>query len=354
MKTSSQNMKAGAALVQIEERPKIGETPQDTLKSWITPNPLFYVRNHFDTPTVDETTWRLNVEGLVSEPLSLTIDDIRDLPKQTLPVMLECAGNNRSDLSPRVPGNPFQNGAISNAVWAGVPLQTILGRAGLKEGAVEVLFEGYDEGSPMPGAKSEPYLRSLSLDVAMHPDTLLAYEMNGEPINVEHGHPLRLIVPGWYGMASVKWLRKITVLDHQFHGFFQTDRYVIENDKGEPEPVAEIAVKSLIGWPNRGVTLPNKHQHITGMAWSGKAPIKRVQFTSDGGETWQDAILVGPSERYTWQQWNYCWTPEGEGHYTLAARAQDQKGNWQPLQTRWNKLGYVIDGVRPVCVNIAG
>jgi DMSO/TMAO reductase YedYZ molybdopterin-dependent catalytic subunit len=352
LENPSHKAKQQPGLVQIEERPKIGETPQDTLKSWITPNPLFYVRNHFDTPTIDETDWRLTVDGLVSNPLSLTIEDIRDFPKQTLPVMLECAGNNRSDLSPRVPGNPFQNGAVSNAVWAGVPLQALLGMSGIAEGAVEVLFEGGDVGTTAPGAKSEPYLRSLSLDMATHPDTLLAYEMNGEPISKEHGHPLRLIVPGWYGMASVKWLRRITILDQKFHGFFQSDRYVIENENGEAEPVAEISVKSLIGWPQRGTTLLNKHQHVTGMAWSGRAPIKRVQFTSDGGESWQDATLVGPSERYTWQQWNFCWTPKGEGHYTLAARAQDQKGNWQPLQTRWNKLGYVIDGVRPVCVNV--
>lgn len=342
----------GLDLVPIEEEPKIGETPQETLQSWLTPNPLFYVRNHYATPTVDESRWSLSIDGLVSNQSTLSLSEIQNFPKQTLPVLMECAGNNRSDLNPRVPGNPFQNGAISNAVWAGTTMRHVLERAGVLDGAHEVLFEGVDAGVPAPGATHAPYLRSLPLEVAMHPHTLLAYEMNGEPLSVEHGRPVRLIVPGWYGMASVKWLSKITVLDYKFEGFFQTDRYIVEEDNGGVVPVANILVKSLIGWPQREMMLPMAEHHVTGMAWSGKGHIKCVQISTDAGESWEDADLVGPRYEYSWQQWNFCWTPKVAGHYTLVARAQDEAGNWQPIETKWNALGYMINGVRPVCVTI--
>ena len=226
-----------AGLVPIEEEPLIGETPIDTLQSWLTPNSLFYVRNHYPDPGMDDTPWSLTIEGCVVSEQSFVQNDFRSLPKQTLPVMLECAGNNRSDLNPRVPGNPFQNGAVSNAIWSGVPLHMVLEKAGIHPEAIEVLFEGCDEGFGEPGMEKEPYLRSLPLDVAMHPQTLLAYEMNGEPIPHEHGYPIRLIVPGWYGMASVKWLRKITLINYKYEGFFQTDRYIIEEDDGSISPV---------------------------------------------------------------------------------------------------------------------
>ena len=202
-------------LVLIEEDPLIGETPQGVLQSWLTPNPLFYVRNHYSIPSVDETAdWILSVDGQVENSLNLDLNGFRQYAKQTLPVTLECAGNNRSDLTPGVPGNPFQNGAVSTAIWGGIPLSVLLNEAGIKDGATEILFEGLDRGQPAPDEEFGPYTRSLPIEVAMHPDTLLAYEMNGEAMPIEHGYPLRLVVPGWYGMASVKWLTHISVL-HQ-------------------------------------------------------------------------------------------------------------------------------------------
>ena len=338
-------------LVTIEEEPIIGETPQATLKSWLTPNPLFYVRNHYTIPECG-SDWNLTLDGNVQNTLSFTQQDLRSFPIQTLPITLECAGNNRSDLQPQVPGNPFQNGAVSTAIWAGVPLRYLLQQAGIGDDSVEVLFEGIDSGEPAPGESTQPYLRSLPVDVAMHPDTLLAYEMNGETLSVEHGYPLRLIVPGWYGMASVKWLKRISVLQKEFVGFFQTDRYIITGDDGETVPVAQMHVKSLISWPETDMRLRVQPHMVNGMAWSGFAHIAKVEISDDGGETWRDADLVGPRYRYSWQQWNFAWTPPGAGRYTLVARATDEDGNVQPMQTRWNSLGYIINGVRPVCVEV--
>ena len=348
----------GKGLVTIEHEPIIGETPQATLQSWLTPNPLFYIRNHYSIPQWEsDSEWALTLDGHVDNTLSFSREDFRSFPIQTLPITLECAGNNRSDLEPQVPGNPFQNGAVSTAIWAGVPLRCLLERSGIKEGAVEVLFEGFDAGEPAPGEQTQPYLRSLSIDVAMHPHTLLAYEMNGEPLSREHGYPLRLIVPGWYGMASVKWLRRISVIQEKFEGFFQKDRYIIEGDEGESVPIAQMHVKSLISWPQSNTSLANTNlalqtHMINGMAWSGFAHIAKVEISDDDGATWNEAELVGPRYRYSWQQWNFAWSPKGAGHYTLVARATDEDGNEQPLETRWNSLGYIINGVRPVCVEV--
>ena len=342
----------GKGLVTIEEEPIIGETPQAILKSWLTPNPLFYIRNHYTIPECD-SDWELSLGGHVNSALSFTLHDFHSFPIQTLPITLECAGNNRSDLKPQVPGNPFQNGAVSTAIWAGVPLRHLLERAGISEGAVEVLFEGYDAGQPDPSVDVQPYLRSLPIDVAMHPDTLLAYEMNGEPLSREHGYPVRLVVPGWYGMASVKWLKRITVLQEAFEGFFQTDRYIVESDDGEQVPISKMHVKSLISWPEPNTALTMQSHMINGMAWSGFAHIAKVEVSDDGGETWNEADLVGPRYRYSWQQWNIAWSPKSAGQYTLVARATDENGNVQPLETRWNSLGYIINGVRPVCVEVS-
>lgn len=340
------------SLVPIEAEPMIGETPQETLQSWLTPNPLFYVRNHYSFPSTEQTaSWSLSIDGNVCKELEFTLENFRQFPRQTLPVTTECAGNNRSDLQPKVPGNPFQNGAVSTAIWGGIPLHCLLDKAGIKDGAVEVLFEGLDTGSPVPEREVEPYLRSLPMDVAMHPHTLLAFEMNGEPLPREHGYPIRLIVPGWYGMASVKWLSRISVLQEKFQGFFQSDRYVFEEDD-EIVPVSSIYTKSLISWPQQNTELPLQAHNINGLAWSGNRHIKKVEFSVDDGQVWSEAELVGPRYRYAWQQWNFFWEPKEAGHYTLVARAEDEEGNMQPMETKWNRLGYAINGVRPVCVQV--
>ena len=281
-------------LVTIEREPQIGEMPQPALDAWITPNPLFYVRNHFSTPSIRRDDWTLTIDGLVSSPAKLTLERLKSLPRVTLPVTMECAGNNRSDLDPQVPGNQFDGGAVSTAYWAGVRLSDALLLAGIGSGAREALFVGHDAGEPKPGASEMPYTRSLPLDVALHPDTMLAYEMNGKPLPQEHGHPLRLIVPGWYGMASVKWLKSVTITDQPYSGYYQADKYVIEDDLGKTVPLTTMGVKSLIGSPAEGDSVTTGDTCVTGMAWSGQRRIARVDFSADGGATWTPAEIVGP------------------------------------------------------------
>ena len=241
-----------ATLLTIDSYPFVGETPLTAIQSWLTPNSLYYARNHFATPSIDMSQWTLLIDGQVTLPMELSYSDIRELPSKTLPVTMECAGNSRVELSPPVPGNKFRGGAVNTARWTGVPLKTVLELTDVGGVAKEVLFEGADKGEPEPGRPVTPYQRSLPLDVALHPDTLLSYEMNGEPLPDDHGRPVRLVVPGWYGMASVKWVRRITVLDHSFEGFFQTQRYVLPGDGRSSTPLTTISVKSLIGRPRHG------------------------------------------------------------------------------------------------------
>ena len=198
-----------------------------------------------------------------------------------------------------------------------------------------------------------PYQRSLPLQVALHPDTMLVYEMSGEILTPDHGFPVRLIVPRWYGMASVKWLTRIRVLEKPFVGFFQTERYVMEDQAGIDQQISRIEVKSFVNWPEHGTSLPTGNPiAISGMAWSGDGPIRRVDVSLDGGDTWQDAHLDESALGYSWQQWHVDWTPPSAGHYTILARAADDSGNIQPLETRWNKLGYCVNGAKPVCVTV--
>ena len=340
-------------LVTIEHEPHIGETPQRALDAWLTPNPLFYVRNHFPIPDIRCSTWRLSIDGLVSRERRFTLQQLKQLPRVTLPVTMECAGNNRSDLNPPTPGNQFQSGAVSTAYWAGVRLSDVLKSAGIRPGAREVLFEGHDVGRPEPDASEMPYTRSLPIDVALHPDTLLAYEMNGQDLPKEHGHPIRLIVPGWYGMASVKWLRRLTVLDSGYSGYFQGHKYIIEDEIGQSVPLTMMGVKSLIGRPTEGETVSMGQVCVTGMAWSGQERIAQVDFSSDDGATWEPADIVGPSEQYAWQKWHYSWNPAAPGSYSLMSRAIDVLGNVQPMKSRWNRLGYMVNGVKPVSVTVS-
>ncbi len=341
-----------ATLVTIDTVPFVGETPREAIQNWITPNALYYARNHFDTPSIDVNQWTLTVDGLVSHPLTLAFSDILELPQRTLVVTMECAGNNRTALDPPVKGNQFDGGAISTAIWTGVSLRDVLERATVEEGAVEVFFEGSDSGHGAPDQVIAPYQRSLPMEMALHPDTLLAYLMNSEELPADHGHPLRLVVPGWYGMASVKWLSKITVLDHAFVGFFQTDRYTIETENGEKDPLRGMVVKSLISKPRHGEVFNLRIHQITGLAWSGEGAVTKVEVSDDFGESWRPAQLGGLNHQYAWQQWTMTWRPPYPGHHTLMARATDGTGNVQPMKSTWNELGYAINGVQSVCVNV--
>ena len=342
-------------LKPVESTPLIGETPDSALDSWLTPNSVFYIRNHFDSPAISDlqdTDWTIHVEGAIENPADISFSDLSKFPKRTLAVTLECAGNNRTDLTPKVPGNQFESGAVSTAVWAGVSLSQVISSFEIDTDAVELLFEGADSGKPEPEENTQHFQRSLPMTVATHPDTILAFEMNGEPIGVAHGGPLRLIVPGWYGMASVKWLQKITVLNTPYEGYFQTHKYMFRSEENYERPVSVMRVKSLITSPSSGTNLKEFPHSIGGFAWSGNAEIDTVEVSTDGGSTWNPANFVGPSDKYSWRQWTFPWTNPNKGHYTLISRAKDKMGNLQPKESSWNELGYEVNGTKPICVNV--
>ena len=341
-----------ATLVTIDSEPFVGETPLDAIQSWLTPNSLYYARNHFETPSIDLSDWRLVIDGCTRSTQTLAYSDIISMPRRTMPITMECAGNNRTDLDPPVSGNKFQGGAISTAIWAGAALLDALDLAGILKEAQEIVFKGADSGIPYEGKPPSPYARSLPLDEAMHHEVLLAYEMNGEPLPEDHGYPLRLIVPGWYGMASVKWLTRITLIDHPYEGFFQKERYVLDTGDGLASPLTHMLVKSLFTRPRHGQVFEPSAQEVAGLAWSGTARVAAVEISDDFGETWKTAKLTGMAHEHTWQQWTAEWTPRGSGHHTLMVRARDEDGNVQPMENRWNRLGYAVNGVQSVCVNI--
>ena len=341
------------SLKTIGENPYVGETPQIALESLVTPNPLFYVRSQFEYPEMDENKWRLQAVTSNKKTKTFSLEDIKNLPKHTLPVTLECAGNNRADLDPTVSGNQFNNGAVSNAVWSGTPFNSVLATINLDQDIMEILFEGADVGSTSEGKAPEPYRRSLPLKVATHPDTLLAYEMNGEVLPIEHGYPVRLIVPGWYGMAHVKWLSKITTLTEPFSGYFQGEKYVLKYRDGTKSPVQEMQVKSTITSPSDNMTLKYGTTHtIKGHAWSGRTNVDRVEISVDQGQTWRLTELQGPTESYSWQLWTYEWSPKSLGQYTILSRATNDKGTQQPSESVWNELGYQVNGIKSISVQV--
>jgi DMSO/TMAO reductase YedYZ molybdopterin-dependent catalytic subunit len=320
----------------------------------VMPNAHFYVRNHFQIPALDPATWRLDVSGLVERPLNLSLRDLTNMRSQTLFVTLECAGNGRTLLDPPVEGEKWHLGAVSTAEWTGVPLVEILDRAGIRPSAQEVVFRGADSGT-LPGkADTISFERSLSLDDARDSNALLAYAMNGEALPTQHGYPLRLVVPGWYAVASVKWLTEIEAVEEPFTGQYQTGSYFYEwEDDGEVErePVTLQRVRALITEPNRDEEVEPGDVAIRGVAWSGAAPISRVDVRV-GDRDWQDARLIGQRQRHSWQWWELITHLEERGATTIRARATDLAGRKQPNEQQWNRLGYGNNLVHEVPVRV--
>ncbi len=320
----------------------------------VMPNAHFYVRNHFQIPLLDPSSWRLEVRGLVDRALSLSLRDLQNMPSQSLVVTLECAGNGRSQLTPPIAGEPWQFGAVSTAEWTGVPVTEVLARAGIKSPAREVLFRGADGGAVDGHVDLTRFERSLNVDEAGASQALLAYAMNGEPLPLQHGFPLRLIVPGWYAVASVKWLTEIAVIDRAFSGHFQTDRYYYEwqrNGGVTTEPVALQRVRALITDPAPGQVVGGGDLTVRGVAWSGAAPIARVEV-SVGGGAWREARLVGNPKRHSWQWWELATPIEESGTISLRARATDLAGRTQPEKPEWNRLGYGNNSIQEVLVRL--
>jgi DMSO/TMAO reductase YedYZ molybdopterin-dependent catalytic subunit len=320
----------------------------------VMPNASFYVRNHFQIPDLNPAEWRLSVGGMVHRPLSLSLRDLTNMPSQTQAVTLECAGNGRFQLNPPVKGEQWNFGAVSTAEWTGVPLAEVLNRAGIRQGAQEVLFRGIDRGSVEGLRDSIPFERSLSLDAARGNGVLLAYAMNGAPLPAQHGYPLRVIVPGWYAVASVKWLSAIEVIDAPFEGHYQKDTYVYEwqrDGKVEVEPVTLQRIRSLIAEPEADAEIERGDLTIRGVAWSGAAPIARVEVCVDG-TSWQAARLVGERKQHSWQWWELHLRAEAPGAMEIRVRAIDMAGRTQPEAPEWNRLGYGNNAIQKIRVQV--
>ncbi|MGH7427334.1 MAG: sulfite oxidase [Candidatus Methylomirabilaceae bacterium] len=344
-----------AGLVVLGERPLNCETPLPAQVGIITPTARFYIRSHFDVPRLDPATWRLAVGGLVERPLSLSLPALRRLPSRSLIVTLECAGNGRSLMEPAVEGEQWQLGAVSTAEWTGVPLVEVLNHAGVKRTAQEVVFRGADRGTPRGRTNSIRFERSLTLDWARHPDVLLAFAMNGEPLRPDHGSPLRLVVPGWYGMASVKWLNEVEVVDRPFTGHFQVTSYVFERERDGlvvKEPVTRERVRSLIIEPARDETVVRGELVVRGLAWSGQAPVTRVEVSVGGA--WEEARLLDQSLTYAWRRWELMTQVETTGDLELRARARDASGQTQPDRPEWNRLGYCNNAIQLLPIAVTG
>jgi DMSO/TMAO reductase YedYZ molybdopterin-dependent catalytic subunit len=339
----------------VTQSPENSETPLDQVRGWVTPTRLFFVRNHFDVPTLDAATWRLAVGGSVARPLELTWDDLNEMPQRTVLATLECAGNGRSFLSQRVPGVPWGAGAVAHAEWSGVPLHVALEQAGVEAEAVEIVCTGADRGSDPEHPQEMQFARSLPLAKAMHRDTLLALRMNGEPLTPSHGFPVRLIVPGWYGVASVKWLTGLEAVRVPFEGFFQTVKYTVQRrgaDGPQTVGIQDMGVKSEIVRPIAGEALGLGKQRVFGLAWAGEEAVGRVELSTDGGRTWNETELLGPFAPYSWTMWEYLWNVREAGSYDLVARAVSTGGRVQPAQHDPLLGGYMIHFSRPISVRV--
>jgi sulfane dehydrogenase subunit SoxC len=331
--------------------------PLEALRYPVTPAGLHYLLIHYDIPVVDPATFALTVEGRVLRPLSLSLDDLRKRPAVELEVTMECAGNGRALLpDPRPLSQPWLSEAVGTGAWMGTPLAPILAEAGPLDDAVEIVFTGLDRG--VEGGESQLYERSLPVQEALDDDALLAYGMNGAPLLPQHGFPLRLVVPGWYGMTQVKWLTRITVVSEPFTGYQQAHAYRLRRDEDDPgKPLSRIFPRALMvppglaSFPERERTLPAGATTIEGRAWSGWAPVATVEISVDDGATWIEADLEPPGQRWAWRGWRFDWDAS-PGDHVLCCRARDEAGNEQPDEADWNVGGYANNGVQRVPVRV--
>ena len=344
-----------AGLLVHRAYPLNGETSvPDLAGGAVMPNGRFYLRNHFDIPNLDGKSYRLSVRGLVERSLNLSMRDLHNLRAESLVVTLECAGNGRSTFDPAVPGEAWGLGAVSTAEWTGVPLLEVIERADLRPGATELTFRGADSGLVEGHDAPIRFERGLSVDQIREAGALLAYEMNGEPLSPPHGYPLRLIVPGWYAVASVKWLTEIVATDKPCEGHYQTDKYWyqwVRNGRDERAPVTLMNVRALIASPDQGESLQRGETAIRGVAWSGAGSIARVDVSLNDGP-WREARLVGERGRCAWQWWELITHLEQTGPLAVRARATDMAGRTQPERAEWNPLGYGNNSIHSVTAQV--
>jgi len=339
----------------VTQSPENSETPLADVHGWVTPTRLFFVRNHFDVPAIEQKSWRLAVGGRVARPLELNWDDLDAMPQRTLLATLECAGNGRSFLAKKAAGVPWGAGAVAHAEWSGVTLGSVLDLAGIQSDAVEIVCMGADRGTEPDHPEPMHFARGLPLAKARHRDTLVALRMNGEPLTPSHGFPARLLVPGWYGVASVKWLTRLEASPVPFEGYFQTVKYTVQRaGVSGPETVGiqGMAVKSEIVRPFAGEALGLGKQRVFGLAWAGEEAVAKVELSTDGGSTWREAELLGPSAPYSWIMWEYLWDVRTPGFSRLVSRAISTSGRVQPAEHDSLLGGYLIHFSRPIPVRV--
>ncbi|MBV9504879.1 MAG: sulfite oxidase [Acidobacteriia bacterium] len=344
-------------LILHNDFPEDLETPVQAFDSWLTPTDAFYVRQHLPRPKMDPASFRLTVNGLVQKPLELTLADLQKLPQYTVPATLECAGNGRGFFRPQLPGIQWMRGAVGNAEWEGPRVSDVLALAGVSAAAAFLESDGADVGV----GGTPDFIRSLPMKKALDSSTLLPLRMNGRPIPDLHGFPTRLIVPGWCGSNSVKWVTRLSPAASRHGGFFMASAYKFPKYNVSPggaanaadlEPIEGMPVKSTITSPQDQATLTVGPQTIRGFAWAGEEAIERVEVSTDGGSRWQDAALSAPKLRFAWRLWQMNWQPKDPGYYSILSRATDSAGRVQPVVAVWNPSGYLWNAIDRVGVKL--
>lgn len=353
-------IKGKEKLIVRSLRPEDLETPVGLLNTWITPNDLFYVRHHTNAARIDAQAgkdWKVEIGGEVERPMTITLDDLKKMPKASVTVTLECAGNGRAFFDPPMPGIQWEKGAVGTARFTGARLADVLKKVGVKAAGKYVAANGAEK----PVGTQPKFIRNVPMAKAVNPDTILAYEMNGEPIPTLHGFPLRLVVPGWEGAYSVKWLNSLQVIDKEHDGFFVKTAYRYPNKPVAPGaavppenmvPLTGLVVKSFINAPAEGANFKPGPVKLTGFAWAGESFITKVDVSMDNGSTWVPAKLGKEREHYAWQSFEYEFKIAQPGSYLLMARATDDKGKVQPVVPQWNPSGYLWNVIDKVRVNV--
>jgi sulfite dehydrogenase (cytochrome) subunit A len=349
-------------LILLTPRPPQLETPMAVFDEGVlTPNDAFYVRWHLSNipQSVDASTHRIAVTGAVQRPLSISLEDLAKLPTVEVVAVNQCSGNSRGLFSPRVPGGQWDNGAMGNARWTGVRLRDILDRAGLTSAAKQVQFNGLET----PAIPSTPdFKKSLDIDVARGDDVIVAYLMNGEPMPLLNGYPVRLIVPGWYATYWVKMLSDITVLDHVDDNFWMKSAYripdtphanVVPGSTGfTTVPINKMDVRSFATNIANGASMKPGVTTLRGIAFDGGSGVRRVEVSADGGTTWRDARLERDYGKYSFRRWNAPWEAR-PGSYTIAVRASANDGSVQTSTPIWNPSGYMLNTIETYKVTVA-
>jgi len=338
----------------MTEKPLNAETPVQSLRSWITANSVFFDRNQgeLSNEPFSLEEWKLSVDGEIEKPLQLTMEQILRMAKIIVADTFECSGNGRALLKEKARGNPWTIGGVGNAVYGGVWLRDILQIAGLKDSGKHVSFEGRDQPLGSAGIK---FIRSIPIEKAIS-TTLLAYEMNGEPLPLKHGYPLRALALGWTGANCVKWLQNIRVLERPHEGFFMDKVYRTfqeEQDSKSGEVVTTLKIKSIITQPLKGEKLGVGPIVLLGAAYAGESGVERVEVSMDNGQSWADAQFIGPHEEFAWRQWQYVWEAKEKGDFTLMSRAINSQGDLQPMNADWNVLGYGNNGVEEHAITVS-